>query len=62
MRAGRIAENAGVAQGKQTANADSSRCGQAFNSVAYGGATSKTFGTLTIGRQQSLHARCARTL
>jgi predicted porin len=51
---GSIADNAGVAQGKQTANADSSRCGQAFNSVAYGGATSKTFGTLTIGRQQSL--------
>jgi predicted porin len=51
---GSIADNAGVAQGKQTANADSSRCGQPFNSVAYGGVTSKTFGTLTIGRQQSL--------
>jgi len=51
---GSIADNSGVAQGKQTANADSSRCGQAFNSVTYGGVSSKTFGTLTIGRQQSL--------
>ncbi len=51
---GSIADNAGVAQGKQTANADSSRCGQPFNSVTYGGISSKTFGTLTIGRQNSL--------
>jgi predicted porin len=51
---GSIADNSGVAQGRQTANADSSRCGQAFNSVTYGGVSSKTFGTLTIGRQQSL--------
>jgi predicted porin len=51
---GSIADNAGVAQGRQTANADSSRCGQPFNSVTYAGVSSKTFGTLTIGRQQSL--------
>jgi len=49
-----IIDNSGVPQGKQTANADSSRCGQPFNGPAYGGVSNKTFGTLTIGRQQSL--------
>ena len=51
---GSIADNSGVAQGKQTANADSSRCGQPFNGPAYGGLSNKALGTLTIGRQQSL--------
>jgi predicted porin len=41
-------------QGSQTANADSSRCGQPFNSVLFGGLASKQFGTLTVGRQNSL--------
>jgi len=41
-------------QGSQTANADSSRCGQPFNSVLFGGLSSKQFGTLTVGRQNSL--------
>jgi predicted porin len=49
-----IASNAGVPQGSQTANADSSRCGQFFNSVLYGGVSNKTLGTLTIGRHNSL--------
>ena len=49
-----IRDNSGVPQGKQTANADSSRCGQPFNGVAYGGLSNKMYGTLTIGRQQSL--------
>jgi predicted porin len=49
-----LASNSGKAQGSQTANADSSRCGQAFNGVIYGGASHPQFGTLTIGRQQSL--------
>src|ERR1700735_2830885 len=48
-----IAENSGVPQGKQTANADSSRCGQPFNSVAFGGVSSKVYGTLTVGRQNA---------
>jgi hypothetical protein len=51
---GSIVDNAGIAQGKQTANADSSRCGQAFNGPAFGGLSHKVYGTLTIGRQQSL--------
>jgi predicted porin len=51
---GSIATNSGKAQGNQTANADSSRCGQPFNSVLYGGASSPRFGTLTIGRHNSL--------
>ena len=33
---------------------DGSRCGQAFNGPAYGGLSSPIFGTLTIGRQNSL--------
>jgi predicted porin len=33
---------------------DGSRCGQAFNGEAYGGLSSSTYGTLKIGRQQSL--------
>jgi predicted porin len=49
-----IANNAGVKQGNQTANADSSRCGQAFNSVLFGGVSSPVYGTLTIGRQNAL--------
>jgi predicted porin len=49
-----IADNSGVAQGKQTANADSSRCGQAFNAVLFAGVSNKQFGTLTIGRQNTL--------
>jgi predicted porin len=51
---GSIASNSGKAQGQQTANADSSRCGQPFNSVLYGGASSPQYGTLTIGRHNSL--------
>jgi predicted porin len=51
---GAIASNSGVKQGNQTANADSSRCGQTFNGVVYGGVSHPRFGTLTIGRQQSL--------
>ena len=35
-------------------NGDGSRCGQAFNSVAYGGLSSPIYGTLTAGRQNSL--------
>jgi len=49
-----IASNAHNAQGSQTANADSSRCGQFFNGPAFGGVGNKDYGTLTIGRQNSL--------
>lgn len=38
----------------QSANSDGSRCGQAFNGPTYGGVTNPIFGTLTLGRQQSL--------
>ncbi len=48
-----MVENAQLPASKQTANADSSRCGQAFNGVAYAGVSSPTYGTLTIGRQNS---------
>ena len=39
---------------QQNSNADSGRCGQAFNGVLYGGVSNKQYGTLTIGRQNSL--------
>jgi predicted porin len=51
---GSIATNSGKAQGTQTANADSSRCGQPFNGVIWGGASHPLYGTLTLGRQQAL--------
>ena len=38
----------------QSANSDGSRCGQAFNGSAYGGVSNPIYGTLTVGRQQSL--------
>jgi len=49
-----LVTNSSRPQGSQTANADSSRCGQPFNSVLFGGLSSKQFGTLTVGRQNSL--------
>jgi predicted porin len=49
-----LVSNSGKPQGQQTANAESSRCGQAFNGVIWGGFSSPRFGALTIGRQQSL--------
>jgi predicted porin len=38
----------------QSANADSSRAGQWDNSVGFVGVSNKTFGTLTVGRQNTL--------
>jgi len=49
-----LTTNSTLQQGQQTANADSSRCGQPFNGVIWGGVSSSLYGTLTIGRQQSL--------
>jgi predicted porin len=55
---GALAANAGVGSPAsprgQTANFDSSRCGQALNGVAFGGVASERFGTLSFGRQLSL--------
>lgn len=51
---GAIATNSGKAQGQQTANADSSRCGQAFNGVIWGGISHPLYGSLIIGRQNTL--------
>ena len=36
-----------------SANADGSRCGQALNGQAYAGLSHSTYGTLTIGRQNT---------
>jgi predicted porin len=49
-----LAQNSTLPQGKQTGNADSSRCGQFFNSQAFGGVSNHDFGTLTVGRHNSL--------
>jgi predicted porin len=48
-----VADN-GKAAAVKTSAGDSSRAGQAFNSVAYVGVSSKTFGTLTFGRNNGL--------
>ena len=38
----------------RTSKGDSSRCGQAINGPAYAGVSNSTYGTLTVGRQNSL--------
>jgi predicted porin len=47
-------QNAAIPAAQQTSNADSGRCGQAFNGVAYAGVSNAAYGTLTFGRQASL--------
>ncbi len=53
-------QNAGVRFSQQTSNADSGRCGQAFNSVAYAGVSNASYGTLTAGRQDSFMLEAMR--
>jgi predicted porin len=47
-------QNAGLVYNQQNSNADTGRCGQIFNGVAYGGVSNATYGTLTVGRQTTL--------
>ena len=49
-----LVQNNTTAIANQSANGDSSRAGQPFNSVAYAGISNRTLGTLTVGRQDSL--------
>ena len=49
-----LIENNTVPLAAQTANGDSSRAGQLFNTEAYAGFSHPTFGRLTVGRQDSL--------
>ena len=56
-----ILRNAGVPLAYQTANGDSGRAGQTFNGQAYGGVSNPVFGTLTVGRQQSLQLDASAT-
>jgi predicted porin len=49
-----ILDNNGVPLAAQSSNADSSRAGQFYNAVGYAGFSSKSYGTLTFGRQNSL--------
>jgi predicted porin len=47
-------QNNGLPPQLQNTNGDSSRAGQWYNGALYAGVSSKTFGTLTVGRQNSL--------
>ncbi len=49
-----LARMNGIITPLQISRGDSSRCGQFFNGVAYAGVSNPTYGTLTVGRQQSL--------
>jgi len=49
-----MAENTSLPLALQNGNGDSSRAGQWDNSFGYLGVSSKTFGTLTVGREYSL--------
>jgi predicted porin len=51
---GSMIENNGIPLNLRSANGDSSRNGQALNGQAYVGLASPTYGTLTIGRNNSL--------
>jgi predicted porin len=51
---GSLVQNNGVPLANQTASADSSKDGQFFNTAAWAGVSSHTYGTLTYGRQNSL--------
>ncbi len=49
-----LLRNNGKTYGQMDENGDGSRCGQAFNGEAYGGISNSSYGTLKIGRQNSL--------
>jgi predicted porin len=51
---GSMVQNNGIPLNLRSANGDSSRNGQALNGQAYVGLSSPTYGTLTIGRNNSL--------
>jgi predicted porin len=56
-----LVHNNGVALANQTSGSDSSRAGQLFNGQAYAGFSSADYGTLTLGRHNSLlFDNCAR--
>ncbi len=46
-------QNAGIPYNQQSSTADSGRCGQTFNGVAYAGVSNAAYGTLSAGRQNS---------
>src|SRR6202046_2109696 len=51
---GSLVTDNGKAAAVKISGGDASRAGQAFNGVAFAGVSSKTFGTLTFGRQNGL--------
>lgn len=48
-----IAQNSGIPDSHQTGTFDSAGCGQAFSRGLFGGIASKTYGTVTFGRQNT---------
>jgi predicted porin len=56
-----IIRNNGKPYAQTTANGDGSRCGQALNGSAYAGVSNASYGTLTIGRQNSLELEALST-
>jgi predicted porin len=51
-----LVENNGLSNSQKRTASDSSRAGQAFNGLVYAGLSSKTYGAVTFGRQNSLMA------
>ena len=49
-----LIRNNGTPFGSMTVNGDGSRCGQAFNGEVYAGLSNAGYGTLKVGRQNSL--------
>ncbi|MGC2628925.1 MAG: porin [Rhodomicrobium sp.] len=49
-----LVRNNGVATASQASGLDGSRCGQFLNGQAYGGVSNASYGTLTVGRHNSL--------
>ncbi len=56
-----MVQNNGKLYSAQNANSDGSRCGQAFSGPAYAGVSNPAYGTLTVGRQQSLELDAVQT-
>lgn len=54
-----LVNNNGVALTKQTSSTDSARAGQLFNGPAYAGISSAVYGSLTLGRQNTVAADLA---
>ncbi len=55
-----LLRNFGVPLANQSANGDSNRAGQILNGTAYAGVSNAAYGTLTVGRQETLQGEVLR--